>query len=49
MIRVGERLQLGDLRALGEGFPLRGSFRIVDAAGGRTRCRRRARDAARSG
>lgn len=33
MIRVGERLQLGDLRALGEGFPLRGSFRIVDAAG----------------
>ncbi|MDI9237717.1 FtsX-like permease family protein [Lysobacter sp. LF1] len=33
MIRVGERLQLGDLRALGEGFPLRGSFRIVDAGG----------------
>jgi len=28
MIRVGERLQLGDLRALGEGFPLRGAFRI---------------------
>ncbi|MGN7916784.1 ABC transporter permease [Lysobacter sp. ESA13C] len=37
MIRVGERLQLGDLRALGEGFPLRGSFRIVDRAGGAER------------
>ncbi|MCI0571995.1 MAG: permease, partial [Myxococcaceae bacterium] len=38
MIRVdgaaGEQLRLGELRALGEGFPLRGSFRIVDAAGG---------------
>ena len=33
MIRAGERLQLGDLRALGSGFPLRGSFRIVDAGG----------------
>ncbi len=33
MIRAGERLQLGDLRALGEGFPLRGRFRIVDAGG----------------
>lgn len=33
MIRVGERLQLGDLRALGAGFPLRGSFRIIDRAG----------------
>ncbi|HEY0505742.1 MAG TPA: FtsX-like permease family protein [Lysobacter sp.] len=33
MIRTGERLQLGDLRALGEGFPLRGSFRIVEASG----------------
>ena len=32
MIRAGEELRLGDLRALGEGFPLRGSFRIVDAA-----------------
>ncbi|MDR0183921.1 ABC transporter permease [Lysobacter arvi] len=31
MIRVGERLQLGDLRALGEGFPLRGAFRIQGA------------------
>ena len=26
-------LRLGDLRALGEGFPLRGRFRIVDASG----------------
>jgi len=33
MIRVGERLQLGDLRGLGDGFPLRGSFRIADASG----------------
>lgn len=32
MIRAGEQLRLGDLRALGEGFPLRGSFRIIDAA-----------------
>ncbi|MET0402491.1 MAG: permease, partial [Cystobacter sp.] len=38
MIRVGdaddERLKLGDLRALGEGFPLRGRFRIVETADG---------------
>lgn len=33
MIRAGEQLRLGDLRALGEGYPLRGSFRIIDAAG----------------
>ena len=33
MVRAGEQLRLGDLRALGEGFPLRGSFRIIDAAG----------------
>ncbi|MGY1408190.1 ABC transporter permease [Luteimonas sp. A611] len=37
MIRVGSgadaQLRLGDLRALGEGFPLRGSFRIADADG----------------
>ncbi|NOT87404.1 MAG: FtsX-like permease family protein [Lysobacter sp.] len=39
MIRVGSgdtaRLRLGELRALGEGFPLRGQFRIVDAKGER--------------
>ena len=34
MIRAGEALRLGDLRALGEGFPLRGSFRIIDLPGG---------------
>ncbi|HEY0093403.1 MAG TPA: FtsX-like permease family protein, partial [Archangium sp.] len=38
MIRVGdaddERLKFGDLRALGEGFPLRGRFRIVETVGG---------------
>ncbi|MGJ4729874.1 ABC transporter permease [Luteimonas sp. SDU101] len=37
MIRVGSgadaRLQLGDLRALGAGFPLRGAFRIAGADG----------------
>ena len=37
MIRVGEgadaQLRLGELRALGAGFPLRGSFRTVDADG----------------
>ncbi|BDU18227.1 ABC transporter permease [Lysobacter auxotrophicus] len=33
MVRVGERLQLGDLRALGEGFPLRGAFRVSGADG----------------
>ncbi|RZZ88082.1 ABC transporter permease [Pseudoxanthomonas winnipegensis] len=36
MIRVGRgedaQLRLGDLRALGAGFPLRGSFTLVDAA-----------------
>ena len=35
MIRVGKgedaSLRLGDLRGLGEGFPLRGAFRVVDA------------------
>lgn len=35
MIRAGEELKLGDLRALGEGFPLRGSFRVIEAANGR--------------
>ncbi|MFZ7096076.1 ABC transporter permease [Luteimonas dalianensis] len=34
MIRAGGDLRLGDLRALGEGYPLRGGFRLVDAAGG---------------
>lgn len=33
MIRVGEELKLGDLRALQPGFPLRGSFRVVDGGG----------------
>ncbi|MGX5729177.1 ABC transporter permease [Pseudoxanthomonas beigongshangi] len=33
MIRAGEDLKLGELRALGEGFPLRGSFRVTDARG----------------
>ena len=37
MIRVGEgadaQLRLGELRALGEGFPLRGAFRIVGEDG----------------
>jgi putative ABC transport system permease protein len=37
MIRAGEELKLGDLRALGDGFPLRGSFRVIEAAGGRER------------
>jgi putative ABC transport system permease protein len=31
----GARLKLGELRALGAGFPLRGQFRIVDAQGER--------------
>ncbi len=39
MIRLGRgdtaQLKLGELRALGEGFPLRGRFRIVDAKGER--------------
>ncbi len=37
MIRVGTgetaNLRLGDVRALGDGFPLRGTFRIADAEG----------------
>ena len=41
MIRVGEgetaNLRLGDLRALGEGFPLRGQFTVIDEAGGAPR------------
>lgn len=35
MIRAGESLRLGELKALGEGFPLRGSFRLLDPATGR--------------
>ena len=35
MIRAGESLRLGDLKALGEGFPLRGSFRLLDPSTGR--------------
>lgn len=35
MIRVGERLRLGELRAVGREFPLRGSFRLRDASGER--------------
>ncbi|MEO8364809.1 MAG: FtsX-like permease family protein [Pseudoxanthomonas sp.] len=34
MIHAGEQLRLGDLRALGDGFPLRGAFRLIDRAGG---------------
>ena len=37
MIRAGESLRLGDLKALGEGFPLRGSFRLFDPATGQER------------
>lgn len=37
MIRAGDALRLGDLKALGEGFPLRGSFRLADPAGGAER------------
>src|SRR5690606_28057168 len=33
----GQALRLGDLRALGEGYPLRGAFRLVDAPGGTER------------
>ncbi|KFN42875.1 ABC transporter permease [Arenimonas oryziterrae] len=37
MVRVGEALKLGDVRALGEGYPLRGSFRVqVDAGAAET-------------
>ena len=34
MIRAGDALRLGDLKALGEGFPLRGSFRLLDPSTG---------------
>jgi len=40
MVRLGRgesaQLKLGELRALGEGFPLRGQFRIRDASGERS-------------
>ncbi len=32
MVGAGENFSLADVRALGEGFPLRGAFRLVDAA-----------------
>ena len=34
MVRVGESLRLGDLKAMAEGFPLRGDFIILESAGG---------------
>ena len=34
MLRVGESLQLGELRALDGHYPLRGEFRLVDRPGG---------------
>src|SRR5690554_6480421 len=37
MIRAGAEPRLGDLRALGEGYPLRGAFRLVDAPAGAER------------
>jgi len=37
MIRVGEELRLGDVRALGDGFPLRGTFRVIETEGGAER------------
>ncbi|NZA25612.1 FtsX-like permease family protein [Luteimonas sp. SJ-92] len=37
MIRAGDEPRLGELRALADGFPLRGAFRIADARGGAER------------
>lgn len=34
MLRVGDSLKLSDLRALAEGFPLRGKYRLADAPDG---------------
>jgi putative ABC transport system permease protein len=34
MVGAGEALELGEIRAVGNGFPLRGSFRIQRSAGG---------------
>jgi putative ABC transport system permease protein len=33
MLRAGEALRLSDVRAIGDEFPLRGSFRLADAQG----------------
>ena len=33
MLRAGDALKLSDVRALGTGYPLRGTFRIADGAG----------------
>ena len=33
MLRAGEALRLSDVRALGAGYPLRGTFRIADGVG----------------
>ena len=35
MVRAGEALRLGEIKAMGEGFPLRGSFRLQEAGGER--------------
>ncbi|HEX4854761.1 ABC transporter permease [Arenimonas sp.] len=34
MVRAGDALRLGEMKALGEGFPLRGTFRLLDPATG---------------
>lgn len=34
MVSAGEQVQLGEIRAIGEGFPLRGNFRVQAAEGG---------------
>lgn len=34
MVGAGDALKMGEIRALGEGFPLRGAFRIVDSESG---------------
>ena len=34
MVRVGESLRLGDLKAMAEGFPLRGDFIVIERADG---------------
>lgn len=33
MVRVGDSLRLAEVRGLGEGYPLRGAFTVVDAPG----------------